>query len=512
MTTFVDQVLVHAAAGDGGNGCASIHREKFKPLGGPDGGNGGRGGDVILEVDTDVTTLLDFHFHPHHKATGGKPGQGGNRYGAEGKDLILKVPNGTVVRAVEGEQLVDMVGQGTKYVLCKGGNGGLGNAALASSRRKAPGFALLGEPGDATDVILELKTVADVALVGYPSAGKSSLIAVISAAKPKIADYPFTTLVPNLGMVSSGDHVITVADVPGLIPGASQGKGLGHEFLRHVERCSVIVHVIDCATLEPDRDPLHDLDVIEAELASYDEQLGTDLMKRPRLVALNKIDLPDARTMVELVTEALEARNLRAFPISTASHEGLRPLILAMGELVAAERASRPVEQATRIVLRPAPVGGAEFQIQMVEDVYVISGVKPERWVRQTQWDNDEAVGYLADRLATIGVEAQLMKMGATAGAVVQIGEAVFDWEPTIMPGVGGSTAGPRGTDERLDDSNRLRTDDRRAKNSLNRPGDDRYVSAWDIDEDGLVEDAPEVEKAESEDGGDGVEVVWMKP
>ena len=305
MTTFVDRVVLHLAAGDGGHGCSSIHREKFKPLGGPDGGNGGRGGDVLLRVDPDVTTLLDYHHSPHRRAGNGKPGQGGNRSGAEGGDLLLAVPNGTVVKTPDGEVLADLVGAGTTFVAAQGGRGGLGNAALASARRKAPGFALLGEPGDAADLVLELKTVADVALVGFPSAGKSSLVAALSAARPKIADYPFTTLVPNLGVVEAGEVRYTVADVPGLIPGASEGKGLGLEFLRHVERCSVLVHVIDAGTLEPGRDPLTDLDVIEAELAAYG---GLD--DRPRLVALNKIDLPDAQELAELVTADLQDRGL----------------------------------------------------------------------------------------------------------------------------------------------------------------------------------------------------------
>jgi len=269
MTTFVDRVPLYAQAGDGGNGCASVLREKFKPLGGPDGGNGGRGGDIVIEVDPQVTTLLEFHHRPHQKASSGKPGQGGNRHGAQGRNVVLRVPSGTVVTTPDGQILADLVGAGMSYVLAQGGRGGLGNAALASARRKAPGFALLGEPGDYREVVLELKTVADVALVGFPSAGKSSLIAAMSAARPKIADYPFTTLVPNLGVVTAGDTVFTVADVPGLIPGASQGKGLGLEFLRHVERCSVLVHVLDCATMEPGRDPIDDLDAIEKELELY---------------------------------------------------------------------------------------------------------------------------------------------------------------------------------------------------------------------------------------------------
>src|SRR5438067_10059783 len=319
--TFVDRAVLHVSGGNGGHGCASVHREKFKPLGGPDGGNGGRGGNVVLVVDPSVTTLLDLHRHPHKHAGNGKPGQGSMRDGAEGEDLLVAVPDGTVVRDSQtGEVLVDLVGGETTYVVARGGRGGLGNAALASARRKAPGFALLGEPGDARDVVLELKSVADVALVGFPSAGKSSLIAAISAARPKIADYPFTTLVPNLGVVSAGDHAsFTVADVPGLIPGASEGKGLGLEFLRHVERCSVLVHVLDCATLEPGRDPLSDLDVIEAELAAYRVDPGmVPLLERPRLVVLNKVDVPEARDLAELVRPDLEARGLEVFEVSAA--------------------------------------------------------------------------------------------------------------------------------------------------------------------------------------------------
>ena len=449
MTTFVDEVVLHVAAGDGGHGCSSVHREKFKPLGGPDGGNGGRGGDVILVVDASTTTLLDYHHTPHRRATSGKPGQGGHRSGSEGKDLVLPVPNGTVVKTARGEVLADLVGAGTSYVAARGGRGGLGNAALASARRKAPGFALLGEPGDAADIVLELKSVADVALVGFPSAGKSSLIAVLSAARPKIADYPFTTLVPNLGVVEAGDTRFTVADVPGLIPGASQGKGLGLEFLRHVERCDALVHVIDCATLEPDRDPLSDLDAIEAELAEYG-----GLTDRPRLVALNKIDVPEARELAEMVRGDLEQRGLRVFEVSAASREGLRPLTFAMAEVVQAARAAAPDLTAERIVLRPTAVDDSGFTVTEEDGRYVVRGTKPTRWVRQTDFTNDEAVGYLADRLARLGVEDALLEAGAEAGDEVVIGDGeqavIFDWEPSMKAGAE-LLHGRRGTDLRLD-------------------------------------------------------------
>ena len=450
MTTFVDRVVLHVAAGDGGHGCSSVHREKFKPLGGPDGGTGGRGGNVILTVDASTTTLLDYHHAPHRKATSGAPGQGGHRSGADGHDMILTVPNGTVVKSPDGEVIADLVGAGTTYVVAQGGRGGLGNAALASARRKAPGFALLGEPGDGGDVVLELKTVADIALVGFPSAGKSSLVAAVSAARPKIADYPFTTLVPNLGVVQAGDVRFTVADVPGLIPGASEGKGLGLDFLRHVERCSALVHVIDMATIEPGRDPLTDLDVIEAELAAYG-----GLSDRPRIVALNKIDVPDGDELATMVTADLQARGLEVYAVSAATHRGLRELTFAMADLVARARAEAPDLEAARIVLRPTAVDDSGFSVVKEGDRYVVHGVKPSRWVRQTDFSNDEAVGYLADRLARLGVEEALRKAGAEAGDEVVIGEGdkavLFDWEPTLQAGAEMLQGhGRRGTDLRL--------------------------------------------------------------
>ncbi|GAA1513443.1 GTPase ObgE [Streptomyces albidochromogenes] len=448
MTTFVDRVELHVAAGNGGHGCASVHREKFKPLGGPDGGNGGRGGDVTLVVDQSVTTLLDYHHSPHRKATNGQPGAGDNRSGKDGQDLILPVPDGTVVYDKDGNVLADMVGHGTTFVAGEGGRGGLGNAALASARRKAPGFALLGEPGKGGDIVLELKTVADVALVGYPSAGKSSLISVLSAAKPKIADYPFTTLVPNLGVVTAGSTVYTIADVPGLIPGASQGRGLGLEFLRHVERCSVLVHVLDTATLESDRDPLTDLDVIEEELAQYG-----GLGDRPRVVVLNKIDIPDGKDLADMIRPDLEARGYRVFEVSAVAHLGLKELSFALAEVVSKARAAKPKEESTRVVIRPKAVDDAGFTITEEDGVYRVRGEKPERWVRQTDFNNDEAVGYLADRLNRLGVEDRLMKAGARAGDAVAIGAednaVVFDWEPTVMAGA--EMLGRRGEDHRLD-------------------------------------------------------------
>ena len=453
MTTFIDRVTLYAAAGKGGDGCVSVKREKFKPLGGPDGGNGGRGGDIILIVDSSVTTLLDFHHSPHRKATSGSQGYGDRKDGTYGEDLILPVPNGTVILDDKGNQLADLIGTGTTFLAAQGGHGGLGNLALSSSKRRAPGFALLGEPGEERTLYLELKSVADIALVGYPSAGKSSLIAAISAARPKIADYPFTTLVPNLGVVQAGDTRFTVADVPGLIPGASQGKGLGLEFLRHVERCVALVHVLDCGTLETDRDPVSDLEIIEAELALYG-----GLEDRVRIVALNKIDLPDGKAMADMVAQTLRDKGYEVYPVSAASREGLQELLYAMARLVQKARAEAATEERTRIILRPVAVDDSGFLVQANADgSFSVRGQKVVRWVRQTNFKNAEAIGYLADRLAQLGVEKELFKKGAVAGSEVRIGsgdnEVVFEWEPTIEAGAE-QLAGHlhrRGEDSRLE-------------------------------------------------------------
>jgi GTP-binding protein len=457
VAEFADQVALRVKAGDGGHGCASIRREKFKPLAGPDGGNGGRGGDVILEVDRGTATLLDFHRRPVRRAGSGKQGSGSNRNGADGADLVVRVPDGTVVKAENGEILADLVGVGTRFVAAQGGRGGLGNAALASTRRKAPGFALRGEPGAEHSLVLELKSIADAGLVGYPNAGKSSLIAAMSAARPKVGDYPFTTLTPHLGVVEAGQTQFVVADVPGLIPGASRGRGLGLDFLRHVERCAVLVQVLDCAAGpagEPGREPVADLDVIEAELVAYQAATGADLADRPRVVALNKIDVPAAREVAGRAATVLAGRGLTVCQVSAASHEGLRELAYAVGGVVAAARAAAPLPEPTRQVIRPAPAGGPEFEIiREGDNSFVVRGDKPRRWVLQTDFGNEEAVGYLADRLARIGVEEALAEAGATTGAEVVIGDGpdavVFDWDPDIPAG-SQHGFGPRGTDRRL--------------------------------------------------------------
>lgn len=489
MAHFVDRVMLHAAGGNGGHGCVSVHREKFKPLGGPDGADGGDGGDVVLVVDPQTTTLLDFHHRPHRRAEHGGVGQGSLRHGHRGTLLSLPVPDGTVVKDRDGHVLADLVGAGARFTIAEGGQGGLGNASLASKKRKAPGFALLGTPGEEFDVVLELKTVADIALVGFPSAGKSSLIAAMSAARPKIADYPFTTLVPNLGVVQAGETRFTVADVPGLIPGAAHGKGLGYEFLRHVERCAALVHVLDCASLEADRDPLSDLAAIEAELDAYmpdavedssgrrgESRLGVPLNDRPRLVALNKTDVPDGAEMADMVRGELESRGHRVFDVSALNRDGLRALSFAMAGIVEEARQQRAVEPAPApVTIRPRAVDTTPFTITREEKsgelLFRVRGVKPERWILQTDFSNDEAVGYLADRLSKIGIEDKLYAMGATPGDAVVIGGedgVVFDWEPTMVAGAE-HLAGPRGTDRRFDEVSRPTREQKRAEQQARR-------------------------------------------
>lgn len=508
MSDFVDRVTVHVKGGDGGNGSAGIRREKYKPLAGPNGGNGGKGGSVIFVADPNANSLLDYRFMPHRSAGNGTMGLGDTKDGSQGDDLRLPVPIGTVVftaRGAEGQPkrpggvLADLRHAGDEFVAAAGGAGGLGNAALANRTRRAPGFALLGEPGEERDVILELKSIADVALVGFPSAGKSSLIAAMSAAKPKIADYPFTTLVPNLGVVQAGDMRYTIADVPGLIPGASQGKGLGLQFLRHIERTEIIAHVIDCATLEPGRDPLSDYYALEQELGEYANDLELPLgaipiPERPRIIILNKVDMPEAKELAEFVKPEFEKLDLPVYIVSTASHEGLKELNFALANLVTQMRADIATREETveeeRVVINPLDepgqrrrngrnAGVQEFEIEREEDRngnywFTVTGTKPERWVVQTNFDNDEAVGYLADRLAKLGVEDALRKNGARPGDEVRIGRGAravaFDWDPTIAAGaenLDGTQLGSRGRDLRLeaeDSRGRRRTNTERRR------------------------------------------------
>ncbi len=489
MTQFVDRVVLHLKAGDGGNGCNSVRREKFMPLGGPDGGNGGHGGDIILEVDPQIHTLLDFRFQPHVRSERGNNGAGDDRHGARGKDLTLRVPKGTVVIDEDGEMVADLVTPGQKIIVAKGGHGGLGNASLASQTRRAPGFALLGEPGEQKDVTLELKSMADVGLVGFPSAGKSSLISVLSAAKPKIADYPFTTLAPNLGVVNVDNDTFTIADVPGLIPGASEGKGLGLDFLRHIERTAVLAHVVDAASLESDRNPLDDIRALENELANYQSELSADaglgdLRDRPRVIILNKMDVPDAEDMADLQQEELEKFGWPIFRISAVTHTGLDQLRYALMDIVKKHRAEQPEATEPVQVLTPQDVrrrkGGrfADFEVDrdpQNPEGFVVTGEKIERWILQTDFENDEAIGYLADRLAKAGVEEALWRAGAQDGSEVTIGGITFEWDPQTVAGVDQTPAYGRGKDRRLEQTDRVTAEQRKRASQARRGLIDEY-------------------------------------
>lgn len=429
---FVDECTVYLRGGDGGNGAVAFRREAHVPRGGPAGGDGGRGGDVILEAHLGTSSLLDLKRRPHRRARPGAPGGGKHMTGADGADLIVHVPVGTVVRDADtGEVLADLTRPGQRFVAARGGRGGRGNASFANRFRRAPRFAEYGEKGEERRVRLELKLIADVGLVGFPSAGKSSLIARLSAARPRIAAYPFTTLVPNLGVMRVGgdsDPVdVVLADVPGLIEGASEGRGLGHRFLRHIERCLALVHVLDCAAYEPDRDPVRDLEVVCEELRRHDPSL----LERPALVALNKIDLPDGRAMADMVRPTLEAQGWEVFPVSALTGEGLDALRHRLGRLVTELRRARPVPVEEEVVIRlpevdritVEPDGPGRFRVR---------SRRVERWVQMTPLDNPEAVRYLQGRMRRAGVEQALIDAGARAGDEVVIGDAVFEFTPEL--------------------------------------------------------------------------------
>ncbi|MGZ6098529.1 MAG: GTPase ObgE [Myxococcaceae bacterium] len=329
---FVDQVSIQVKAGDGGNGAVAFRREKFIDRGGPSGGDGGNGGSVVFEADTGLTTLLDFRYQPLHRARNGQHGMGSDCNGAAAEDLVLRVPVGTLIRDQDsGEILADLASPGARVVIARGGRGGLGNINFATSTRQTPRFAQDGTPGEERKLVLELKLLADVGLLGFPNAGKSTLISRISRARPKVADYPFTTLVPNLGVVPYKDGIsFVMADIPGIIEGAAEGAGLGHQFLRHVERCRVLIHMVDLAAPGEDRAPLQDLDVLNHELARYSPELAG----KPQIVAANKMDLPDGRERLAPFQAAMAERGVPVFPISAATGEGLGPLLDAVAQVL----------------------------------------------------------------------------------------------------------------------------------------------------------------------------------
>jgi GTPase len=329
---FVDEVRIHVKAGDGGNGAVAFRREKYVDRGGPNGGDGGDGGSIIFVADPQLTTLLDYRYQQHHRARNGENGMGSDCNGRASDDLILKVPVGTLIRDADTDELLaDLSEAGQRTVVCKGGRGGLGNMNFATSTRQTPRFAQEGTKGEERTLRLELKLLADVGLLGYPNAGKSTLISIVSRARPKIADYPFTTLVPNLGLVQYKDGLsFVMADIPGIIEGASEGVGLGHQFLRHVERCKVLIHLLDMGTETEDREPLKDFDVLNEELRKYSEELS----RKPQVVAANKLDLPHAQERLGPLTEEMRKRGIAVFPVSCATGLGMQPLLDAVAEVL----------------------------------------------------------------------------------------------------------------------------------------------------------------------------------
>jgi len=416
--SFVDEAVVFVRAGRGGDGAVSFHREKYKPRGGPDGGDGGRGGDVILEVSPDVFDLGWLAKHPHQRAADGANGQGDNRTGADGEDLVLRVPDGTVVRDERG-LVADLVGPGARVVVAAGGRGGRGNASLASARNRLPRVAEHGEPGEEHRLELELRLVADVGLVGLPNAGKSTLLSRLTAARPKVAPYPFTTLAPNLGVAEDDGRRVVVADVPGLIEGAHQGKGLGDRFLRHISRCRVLVYVVDVAG----EGPYADLTVVQGEVEAYDQ----DLASRPFLIAATKADLVPTGEIEEKI------RPLRSVGetvvVSGETGEGVEELRAHIAALAAsAPRAQRE----PYVVLRP---GREAFTIRREGERFRVEGRQVERWVAETDFEDEGAVRRLQDQLRRHGVEQQLAEMGARRGDEVLIGARAFLFLPEEMEG-----------------------------------------------------------------------------
>jgi len=406
VSQFVDEVQVNLRGGDGGAGAISFRREAHVPQGGPDGGNGGKGGDVILEADRNVASLLAFRDHPHRRAKSGTHGAGNRRHGATGTDLVVHVAEGTVVKTRSGDLLADLVSHGDRYVAARGGRGGRGNASFLSNARRAPGFAEQGEYGEEHWLRLEIKLMADAALVGFPNAGKSTLISAVSAAKPKIAGYPFTTLEPHLGVVRFHEHEFVLADIPGLIEGAAEGKGLGHRFLRHVERARVLVVLLDLANVEG-RTPPEQERVLLGELGRY----RPDLLERPRLVVGTKADVA-----------ACEFEGLR---MSAVTREGLDPFLGALATMIDDARASEPVPEPF-VVHRPSEQG---FSVVRDDDgAWRVRGQAAERVVAMADLTNSEAIAYVQDRFRRMGVERALARAGAREGDLVRVGPVELEY------------------------------------------------------------------------------------
>ncbi len=422
---FVDTAKVEVKAGDGGNGMVAYRREKYVPLGGPAGGDGGRGGNVIFVVDEGLRTLMDFRYQRHFKAKNGENGRPKNQYGAHAEDLIVKVPPGTVVRdAFTNELIADLTQDGERAVIVKGGRGGRGNVHFANAKNKAPDMAEKGEPGEERTVVLELKLLADAGLVGFPSVGKSTLLSVVSAAEPKIAAYHFTTLSPYLGVVTLGEgRSFVLADLPGLIEGAHEGLGLGHEFLRHVERTRVLIHVIDMAATE-ERDPVQDYQVIQKELESY----NPILLKRPQIIAANKMDVPEAEAHLREFQASYP--ELEVIPISAVTRSGVDELMSRVGYLLDTmpDEEPEPEEVSADEVVYTAKGQKIQFSIEMDQEVYVVVSDELDKLVQMTNFDQYDAVKRFQRILKRSGVDNALRERGAGNGDVIRVGDLEFDF------------------------------------------------------------------------------------
>lgn len=420
---FIDEAVIEVEAGAGGDGCIAFRREKHVPRGGPSGGDGGDGGDVILVADPHLNTLLDYHYKTHYKAERGGDGSGDHRKGRHGKSITLRVPVGTLVYDEQtGDLLADLARPHQRFIVAKGGKGGKGNANFATPTRQAPRFAEKGLPGEKRRIRLELKLLADVGIVGMPNAGKSTLISRISAARPKIADYPFTTLVPNLGVVKYQDSSFVVADIPGLIEGAHAGHGLGHQFLRHVERARLLLYLLDCSpfALQP---PLEAFHTLQEELRLY----KPELLEKPALVALNKIDTVADRAELEQVQQTLQTQGYEVFPISAYTGEGLEPLLARLSQRVAELPPPEPIVEPTpEIVKRKRePV-----RVHRENDLFVVEGSLVQEIVQRTDLSNEEALQRMQKRLRGLGVFRKLKELGAQEGDTVRIGEIELEYVP----------------------------------------------------------------------------------
>ncbi|MDM8301289.1 GTPase ObgE [Collinsella tanakaei] len=437
MSQFTDICRINVKGGDGGAGCMSFRREAYVPKGGPDGGDGGRGGNVVIQASSQLSSLIDYRFKHHFRAERGTHGQGSRRDGKSGEDLILKVPMGTVVRELDPDtqevayEIADLTHDGERVIVAPGGTGGRGNTHFVTPTRRAPAFAEKGEPAEEHWIELEMKLMADAALVGMPSVGKSSLIARMSAARPKIADYPFTTLVPNLGMVRAGDYSYVVADVPGLIEGASSGRGLGHQFLRHIERTALIMHVVDITGGFEGRDPIEDYRIINQELAAY----ASELAERPQIVVANKCDVSGMTERVAALKEAAIADGHEFFAVSALTGAGMQTLMLACGKRVAELRRELAEDQ------EPSDLYDEQWERRRRErdraftvvcestGIWRVVGRGVERLCVKTDWENEEAVIYFQRALGKIGVDAALEEAGCVAGDEVRIAGYSFAYE-----------------------------------------------------------------------------------